>query len=99
MEYNMIQLRLQLTIILNIFYSQPTEVTIVKPDGERVSQADLKAAAEAAEAARIASAKAEEERLQAERLAAEQLAAQKTINGEQSPSNMPDIKVCKVKCN
>ena len=72
---------------------QPTEVTIVKPDGERVSQADLKAAAEAAEAARIASAKAEEERLQAERLAAEQLAAQKSINGTTSPSNMQDIKV------
>lgn len=71
---------------------KPTEVTIVKMDGERVSQADLKAAAEAAEAARIASAKAEEERLQAERLAAEQLAAQKDMNGEPSPSTMQDIK-------
>ena len=81
-----------LTIIIYTF-NQPTEVTIVKPDGERVSQADLKAAAEAAEAARIASAKAEEERLQAERLAAEQLAAQKSINGTTSPSNMQDIKV------
>ena len=81
-----------LTIIIHII-NQPTEVTIVKPDGERVSQADLKAAAEAAEAARIASAKAEEERLQAERLAAEQLAAQKSINGTTSPSNMQDIKV------
>ena len=81
-----------LTIIIHII-NQPTEVTIVKPDGERVSQADLKAAAEAAEAARIASAKAEEERLQAERLAAEQLAAQKSMNGTTSPSNMQDIKV------
>ena len=53
----------------------------------------MKAAAEAAEAARIASAKAEEERLQAERLAAEQLASQKDMNGEQSPSTMQDIKV------
>merc|ERR1712062_791319 len=72
---------------------KPTEVTIVKQDGERVSQADLKAAAEAAEAARIASAKAEEERLQAEKLAAEQLAAQTNVNGAISPSNMQDIKV------
>ena len=66
-------------------------------DGERVSQADLKAAAEAAEAARIASAKAEEERLQAERLAAEQLAVQKDMNGEPSPSSMQDIKVYFIK--
>ena len=72
---------------------QPTEVTIVKQDGERVSQADLKAAAEAAEAARIASAKAEEERLQAEKLAAEQLAAQNGLNGEPSPTTLQDIKV------
>ena len=88
-----------LTIIIYTI-NQPTEVTIVKPDGERVSQADLKAAAEAAEAARIASAKAEEERLQAERLAAEQLAAQKSINGTTSPSNMQDIKVYSfLQCN
>ena len=72
---------------------QPTEVTVVKSDGERVSQADLKAAAEAAEAARIASAKAEEERLQAEKLAAEQLAAQNGLNGERSPTTLQDIKV------
>ena len=72
---------------------QPTEVTVVKSEGERVSQADLKAAAEAAEAARIASAKAEEERLQAEKLAAEQLAAQNGLNGERSPTTLQDIKV------
>ena len=67
----------------------------MKEGGERVSQADVKAAAEAAEAARVASAKAEEEeRLEAVRLAAaEQLAAQKNLNGEQSPSNLQDIKV------
>ena len=52
----------------------------------------MKAAAEAAEAARIASAKAEEERLQAERLAAEQLAVQKNIIGTSSPTTMQDIK-------